>query len=323
MSLDLLNCSIPIVTEQYKLAAIFTLAVIIPLSVITIVGNVLVMAAILKTKRIQSQSNILLGSLCLTDFTVGLIVQPIFAVRRLLELNGDAGSAYCVMQKIHIYFAYLSVGASITTLAIVSLDRWFAICRPFVYKQRQSKTLCLVVLVVDWTLIAILLFIPYIGLPSIAIYIGAAVVTVTSIFLIIVCYINIFVVILRHKKRITEDQTISHVEGSDMRNDRPAERKKTNTIAILIGTLFVFYVPHIVTICMKSYTKRDLIIQSRIAELIVLANSSVNPIIYCLRSTEIKTAIKALLKSAFARDQDSNSRSFLSKYWSCCMRSVN
>ena len=298
--LDLLACIIPEITDSYRITAIVTLALMIPISVVTIFGNVLVIIVLVKNKRIQTQSNILLGSLCLADLLIGIIGQPIFITRRFLEIDGDVSTAYCDLQKIHIYFAYLGVGASITTLAIVSLDRWFAICRPFVYHEFQSIGKCMVVITVDWVLLMVLMIIPYIGLASVAIYIGSSIVMVISILTIIACYINIYIVMLRHKKQISQQAAVSQAEPSAVTNGRPAERRKTNTIAIIIATLFACYAPHIVTICIKSFTGRRLQLESRVCELIILMNSSINPIIYCLRSTEIKTAVRKVIQQIFS-----------------------
>ena len=300
-NLDLLTCTVPEITSRYKITAIVTSALMIPISMITILGNLLVIVALIRNKRIQSQSNILLGSLCLTDLLIGIIGQPIFIARRFLEINGSVTTSFCDLQKIHIFFAYLGVGASITTLAIVSLDRWFAICRPFVYHEHQSVRKCIVVITVDWTLLLILMISPYIGVPSVSIYIGASIVMVISILTIVVCYINIYLVILRHKNQISEQAAVSHADPTEVRNERPAERRKTNTIAIIIAALFACYAPHIITICIKSFTGRKLLLESRVFEMIILMNSSINPVIYCLRSSEIRTAAKEVLKVIFSK----------------------
>lgn len=300
--LNLLDCRLPEITSHYKITAILTSAFMIPISVVTILGNLLVIIALIKNKRIQSQSNILLGSLCLTDLLLGIIGQPIFIARRYLEVSGSGTTAYCDLQNIHIFFAYLGVGASITTLAIVSLDRWFAICRPFVYQEHQSIRKCIVVITVDWLLLVILMISPYIGLPSVGIYIGASIVMLISILTIVVCYISIYLVLLRHKNQISVQAQVSHAEPVELRNQRPAERRRTNTIAIIIAALLACYAPHIITISIKSFTGRKLLLESRVFEMIILMNSSINPIIYCLRSSEINTAIKQVLKMIFKRN---------------------
>ena len=300
--LELLACSIPGVTYSYKVTAIVTSALTIPMAVVAILGNLLFIFLLIRNKRIRSQSNILLGSLCFTDLLIGFIGQPIFVARRVLEIEGTRTMALCELQKIHIYFAYLGVGASVTTLAIVSLDRWFAICRPFVYQELRSTRKCVVIITADWIILMLLMISPYVGAPSVAIYIGASIVMLVSILTIIACYTNIYIVLLRHRKQISEQAAVSHAEPSEVTNGRPAERRRTNTIAIIIATLFACYAPHIITICLKSFTGRKLLIESRICETIIMMNSSINPVIYCLRSTEIKAAVKDLFHQVFTKN---------------------
>lgn len=298
--IDLLNCAIPELSAAYKNTAIATSVITVPLSLITTFGNLLVVVAITKNKRIQSQSNILLAGLCVTDLFVGLIGQPIYVARRVYELKLNFDSVYCTLVKIHIYFAYLGVGLSVTTMAFVSLDRWFAICRPFRYQELQSKTRYVVIIVTTFLLYSILMATPYAGLPSVAIYIGGSITVLISTIIIIVCYISIYTVILRHKRRITE-QSVSQVQASNERSRRPAEKRKANTIAILLCILFICYCPHVSLICYKSFSGKKMAVASRWAETIIMMNSSINPVVYCLRSTEIRDAVKAIILNMFLR----------------------
>ena len=56
----------------------------VPLMFAPITGNALVLAAILKTPSLRSlPSNIFLCSLSITDFLVGLVVQPVYIIRKL------------------------------------------------------------------------------------------------------------------------------------------------------------------------------------------------------------------------------------------------
>ena len=300
---DLLKCHVAIVTAKYLYTVIVTSVLTVLLSFIAIFGNLLIIIAIARNKRIQSQSNILLGTLCLSDLLIGIIVQPIYVARGILEVLGKTNGPYCTLQNVHIFFAYFGVGASITTMAIVSVDRCLAICRPFLYREFQSKGKCLTIIAIDWSILLILMLTPYLGLRSVAIYIGASLVMVISITTIIACYISIYFVIIRHKRRISE-QTVSQVEASDERSQRPQERRKTNTVAILIAVLFVCYVPHVACISYKSFSGQKIIIISKVVEAIILMNSSINPVIYCLRMSEIRSAVKDILRKVFCKSED-------------------
>ena len=55
-----------------------------PLMLVSILGNALVLAAIMRTPSIRSPSMIMLGSLAVADLLVGLIAQPLFIVDELI-----------------------------------------------------------------------------------------------------------------------------------------------------------------------------------------------------------------------------------------------
>ena len=54
-----------------------------PLMIITVVGNALVIAAILGTPSLSSPFTALLCNLAFTDLLVGLVAQPLFIIKEL------------------------------------------------------------------------------------------------------------------------------------------------------------------------------------------------------------------------------------------------
>ena len=81
-----------------ELIVVFNSTVNFPLSVLTIVGNALVLVAVWRTPSLRSPSVILLCGLATTDLAVGLLVQPLFLSMELTLLSNS--SAYnCVLGK--------------------------------------------------------------------------------------------------------------------------------------------------------------------------------------------------------------------------------
>ena len=73
-----------------------------PLILLSIIGNALVLAAILKTPSLRSPSVIFLCSLAVSDLLVGLVVQPVYIVEQMVktvpklqEAVGGMGFAGC------------------------------------------------------------------------------------------------------------------------------------------------------------------------------------------------------------------------------------
>ena len=288
-------CSTPEITSVYKTTAIITSTLAIPLSISATVGNFSIIMALIKNKRLQTQSNIILGSLCVTDLLIGVVVLPVFIARRMMEISHSVGRDYCILTDFHQYISYLMAGASIVTMALISLDRWFAICFPFKYQNNESKSRYIIIILIIWLIMIVLLLLPFIGVEQKALYLGAASFVGLSTIIIVVCYFNIYLVVLRHKRKIVA-VSVSQVEASDMRTRRPAEKRRANTIAIVILFLIICYIPHGVIISIKSISKNSMYVASRWGELVVLMNGCINPVVYCWRSSDIRQELKGLFK---------------------------
>ena len=90
----------------------------VPLLVLSILGNTMVLTAVLKTPSLRSPSIILLCGLAASDFVVGLIVQPIFIAR-------DLTSVY-IFARLTRSFGTIFCGISFATMSAISVDRFLA-----------------------------------------------------------------------------------------------------------------------------------------------------------------------------------------------------
>ena len=91
-----------------------------PLMLISILGNALVLAAIIRTPSIRSTPHmIMLCSLALSDLLVGLIAQPLFIA---LQLTGDR-----YLHKIPQVIGYSLCGISLLTITVIAVDRFLAL----------------------------------------------------------------------------------------------------------------------------------------------------------------------------------------------------
>ena len=92
-------------------------ALLIPL---TVIGNVFVLAAMIKTPSPRSPSNtVFLCSITVSDLLVGLVVQPIYIGFRL-----SPGPA---LQHVFNILSSLGSGASLCTMIAISVDRFLSL----------------------------------------------------------------------------------------------------------------------------------------------------------------------------------------------------
>lgn len=102
--------------------------------VMTILGNILVVASLILEKRLWKVGNIFIVNLAVSDLFVGIIVAPV-AVS--YELNGDwnYGPVAC---DFWISMDIICCTASIVNLCVISYDRYNAITQPLRYACKRT-----------------------------------------------------------------------------------------------------------------------------------------------------------------------------------------
>lgn len=128
----------------------------------TIVGNSLVCLSVAIVKRLQSPSNLLIVSLAVADLFVGVLVMPFAAV---YELNGSwiLGPIVCDM---FTTTDVLLCTSSILNLCAISIDRYFAITRPFQYAMKRTPKRMGIMVLIVWGVSAVVSIPPVFGWKS-------------------------------------------------------------------------------------------------------------------------------------------------------------
>ncbi|XP_008831333.1 D(1B) dopamine receptor [Nannospalax galili] len=122
----------------------------------TLLGNVLVCAAIVRSRHLRAKmTNVFIVSLAVSDLFVALLVMPWKAVA---EVAGYwPFGAFC---DVWVAFDIMCSTASILNLCIISVDRYWAISRPFRYERKMTQRVALVMVGLAWTLSILISFIP-------------------------------------------------------------------------------------------------------------------------------------------------------------------
>ncbi|XP_076633889.1 putative G-protein coupled receptor No18 [Colletes latitarsis] len=138
------------------LAGLFTMLIIV-----TIVGNTLVIAAVVTTRRLRSVTNCFVSSLAAADLLVGLAVMPPAVLLQLTGGTWELGEVLCVSW---VSLDILLCTASILSLCAISIDRYLAITQPLIYsRRRRSKRLAGLMIVVVWILAGAITSPPLLG----------------------------------------------------------------------------------------------------------------------------------------------------------------
>ena len=122
-------------------------------------GNSLVVAAVFKTRKLRTVTNIFIVNLACADLLLGIFVLPFSATLEVLDV-WVFGVIWCrVWLAVDVWLCT----ASIFNLCCISLDRYLAITRPMKYPALMSSKRGKILVLLIWVISFIICFPPLIG----------------------------------------------------------------------------------------------------------------------------------------------------------------
>ncbi|KRZ32838.1 5-hydroxytryptamine receptor 1D [Trichinella pseudospiralis] len=336
MSLERNNTDV-VVDDSHRPVTVTTGLVALILSVIvatTVVGNALVIVAIITERSLQRVQYYLILSLAVADELVGTVVSPL-AFHYDLTNRWTLGLLMC---DFWIFFDVLCCSASILNLVVIALDRYWSVS-DVAYVQRRNRSRILAMIALVW-LTALLISIPpvfgwkdsrfadrvlhqhvclisqdltYQIFSTVAAFYG-------PLFLLMLLYWRIYVVakkrIQREKKRKSTPgfitfQTIFLKTSTEIRQKSSPKReaRAARTLAVVTGTFVLCWLPFFVLAlyrpiaCPSSDHSISPCSISPLLESVFLwlgyVNSALNPIIYTVFSPDFAKAFKRILSKLF------------------------
>ncbi|CAL1538785.1 unnamed protein product [Lymnaea stagnalis] len=142
---------------RYSDAAKFAItSVLVSVPILTIFGNCVVILAVITHRKLQTMTNAFVVSLALADMCVALLVMP-FSIYQLLNDNvWLLGSVLC---KLASSLDVMLCTVSIFHLSCLAIDRYLAICRPFLHERLTVRCVGLM-LTFCWVTPIFISFIP-------------------------------------------------------------------------------------------------------------------------------------------------------------------
>ena len=259
----------------------------------TILLNLLVMIAVKTKARLQSMSNMALACLALTAVMVGLVVQPLFMAQIWNILQGETTASACSIQIAVRFFFFFFCLSSIVHLFLITLDRYIAIMRPYVYIQTITKGRVLIASSLAWA-VTIIVHMALLIDKEVGRYITHAVI-VSLITIIVICNMIVYREVHRHEKEITVQQ----VDVASRENFLSQKRAFKLTVMIII-LIITSYFPVISFVELKEPLKNVVSVGTLTSIFMVVGslaafNSLVNPFIYCIRLRQFRVAFIELL----------------------------
>ncbi|EDO47768.1 predicted protein [Nematostella vectensis] len=269
---------------------------------IAVFANALIMYVIWKNPVLHSPSNTLLCCLALADFLVGLLAQPAFVIHKIGEILDDF-DIYCATRVIAEFVGVLTASVSILTLAAISVERLLAIRLHLRYKELVTTLRVLKLVALIWVFVILLLIARLVIANEKVFFSFSLPLVLASLLVTIVAYIFIFRVVLRHQSVIeAHSATPANHQTHNGRRQTLAfnflkYKKSTLTMCYILGIFLLCYLPMVVVVLLRGIVQYSLAMKIAYftSTTIVNLNSSINPVVYCWRVTNIRCAVKRTL----------------------------
>ena len=265
-----------------------------PLMLLSIIGNALVLVAILKTPSIRSPSVIFLCSLAVSDLLVGLVAQPVYIAAgiartvRYFQAADTVGFAGC--------------GVSLATMTAITVDRFLALHYHLQYPNLMTTSRAIYTIITIWFIITLFSF-SILWSRSIQYFLAAFCNTI-CLLVCLVCFIKIHRIVRRHQLQIQLQQQA--VENSIDTNNHHIRQstKSAKSIFIYFLVMILCYTPSFFVHIISAINISNSIILWTFPITAAFMNSSINPFLYCWRIPELRTAVFKTARLLSCREMD-------------------
>ena len=261
-------------------------------SPITVVLNALLIIAAKRKPRLRAhKSNILLALLASTDLVVGLILQPTFIAMITTVVQSKSG--FCTLTDAFRHCGGCLVSASLTHLALISMERYLAIKHPFIYDTIVTEAHLLFASTLAW-LLSIFLQISIVFGETLYFTIKTTCQIVIVSFTIL-CHLSVYRETNRHKRHVA-----AHQVTKEAREKFEKHKKALKITSIVLGTLLICYTPLTVSRMTLPKYRYEISLNAAYTVFVLFAtvallNSLINPVIYSVRLRQFRVAIIELI----------------------------
>ncbi|XP_039673273.1 trace amine-associated receptor 13c-like [Perca fluviatilis] len=276
------------------------------ISLITVTLNLLIIISISHFRQLHTPTNILLLSLAVSDFLVGLVLMPVEVLRK--TSCWFLGDLVCAT---YTNFSGIITVCSIGDMVLISVDRYVAICDPLHYTTKVTVNRVKLCVCLCWlySVSYNFLFLKdvltqpgrynscYGECVFVADYVLGALDVVLSfivpVILIIALYVRVFAVAVSQARAMRSHITAVTLQLSVTPKAKKSELKAARTLGVLVVVFLMCFCPlYSVSLASDNWVNAS---SASYVLFVFCCNSCLNPVIYALFYPWFRKAVKLIV----------------------------
>ena len=266
--------------------------------------NIVTIHAIRKTPSLSKNLKTLLLSLAVSDLGVGLVAQPLYVARLIMEsrLNIETSKTYNAIYIAYHIPANLFVFATLFLAIVLCAERFIGIHYYLRYQELVTNKRVVAVVVSIWVLSG-LFSLTRLWIPKSNMYVVFGIAELACIIAATFFSIRIYLSVRLHVNEMQVLQLQHAPQNAQMVNVRRMRKFAMMSVYVCL-VLTVSYLPDICTHFAIAFTSRP---STGIKHLqfytvtLEFLNSSLNPVIYCWKMKHIRHTIIGFIRNAFTK----------------------
>ena len=265
--------------------------------------NSITIPAIRKTSSLPKPLKTLLLSLAISDLSVGLLVHPlnIALYYMRLEQYTKNNTVFTITRIAFALTKNFFAWTSLFFMLALTVDRFLAIHLHLRYQEFVTHKRVVAAVILIMVLSSFISPFPLWKSPHDRLKIYGSI-TIVCFVLITIFYCKIYSTVLRHRNQIQSLQ-VRQDEGQN----RDMMANVARLVKLAVGTFYVYllfllcYLPHMIIMPALTFSGLNTTLHhiSSYTILMVLLNSSLNPLIYCWKMRDIRRAVINKMQNIF------------------------
>ncbi|XP_022805239.1 beta-3 adrenergic receptor-like [Stylophora pistillata] len=264
------------------------------LSVVSVMGNALWIAAYAKTPALQTPLNMCLLSLASVGLFNGVVMQPLIISDAIFFLV--CPSITCSLEHIVTGIVTLVADSTLQNIAVISIDRYIAILKGARYLQLVTKKR---IVIAFGTYALFRVFLSVCVFTGMIDYLALVIVSVvfSSVIVLFTCVRIIF------RIRRLRSVVVGPNPSPEEERRRVHERKITKTFGVLVAMFILCFAPAMGYYFVLESIVVDPVLRAivwRFIEVIMMLNAVLNFAVYFWRHGEKRVAVRKVISDAYA-----------------------